>query len=312
MERCARFTRCLSGARVLTRRVHQMICLCLFCGGLCASIAEAEPPDADAVRSLVARLHAADQAEPAFVAEWDAPRGLDVIVVAYSPRTGAYMKATGKRSLAVRTPDGREFGRIGDEKQLEPRAHPERTEPNALAIVDFVPQSLRRVLSRAPEAVESIEGLEDGGIRVEAALLGEVLGTPPPGEHLSLIVWFDRDARVVRWSVTGYDQPVEPTFTELNGVRLPTNMERWGGWRLRNARIVTEPDAQFFDPAAVTKLVESVGPPRADREPDGRTLAEVAGIGQPVSTRTTRSWALIVVGALAVVVGVVAWIRRRA
>lgn len=293
-------------------RIGGVIVLVLVWTSVGRAVAAPAPPTPEAVRALVATLRAADESEPALYAEWDAPRSEDVIAVGYSPKTGAYFKATAKRSLAVRTPDGREFGRMADGEALKQQAEGARSEPKALAIVEFVPQSLRGAIRRAPEAIESIERLEGGGLRVEAALVGDVLGPPPPGDHTSLTVWFDGDARVVKWTMTGYDEPVEPKYAEMGGVRLPTDLVRLGGWRLRTARHVTTPDAQFFEPAAVEKLVVEVAPARVPLEPDGRTLAEAAGIGRPVAARSTRSWGLIVAGGLLVVVGVVAWIRRRA
>lgn len=302
----------ITETRLQTRFGQCAAVLALLVAGVGRAVAAPVPPTPEAIQALVATLRAADESEPTLYAEWDAPRSLDVIAVGYSPRTGAYFKATGNRGLAVRTPDGREFCRMADGEALKLRADGARSEPRALALVEFVPQSVRRAVWGTPDAVESIETLEGGGFRVEAALLGDVLGPPPSGAHTSLTVWFDGDARVVKWTMTGYDEPVEPKYAEVGGVRLPTDLVQLGGWRLRTARHVTTPDAQFFEPEAVEKLVASVAPARVYREPDGRTLAEVAGIGKPVGARSTRSWGLIVAGGLLVVVGVVAWIRRRA
>ncbi len=335
---------------VTARKYLLWMVVVVLCPGALLSIAMAEPPAPDEVRSLVATLQAADGSEPTFVAEWNMPRSEDVLTIGYSPKTGACFRATGKVHLLLRTPDGREFARIppapirfsqrhgqpspesggpiasDQEPLLKLLPHGPRTEPSIYAVPLAVPQSLRRAIWRSPEAIESIERLDDGGFRVEASIVGEVLApasasattsAAPSGNPVanaiprSLTVWFDRDARVVKWSVTGYERPVVPTYAEMGGIHLPTG-ETNGDWRLRMARPVTIPDEQFFDPDAVVKLVAAVAPARVTLEPDGRTLAEVAGIGQPVTTRTTRSWAFIVVGVLVIVVGVVAWLRRRA
>lgn len=301
-----------------SRLCRAIFCL-LFAGVGAPSGAAAAPPDPEAVRSLVATLRAADESEPTFVAEWDSPRCDVVLTIGYSARTGAYFKATGKKNLGLRTPDGREFGRMAREDALKPWPHEPRTEPSIYAIPLSVPQALRRAVWRAPEAIEAVERLDGGGFRVESSIVGEVLAPAPlappvpgspsaPREHLT--VWFDKNARVVKWTISGYAEPVEPTFLEIGGVRLPSN-DALGGWRLRAARQVTTPDDRFFDPDAVVKLVEAVAPARAQLAPAGPAHTQ-QNRGPSAPTRSTRSWAAGVAGLLVVLVGAIAWVRRRA